>query len=59
LREAQGSAAPTGEQPLLQRAVGVIYRPESERLSHYFAADLAAQFDAVLFSSESSAVDPL
>src|SRR5437763_3460766 len=32
---------------LLERAIGVIYRPESERVSHYFGADLAAQFDGV------------
>lgn len=33
----------------LQRAVGVIYRPESERASHYFAAAPARQFDAWAF----------
>src|SRR5437773_1203666 len=32
----------------LERAIGVIYRPESERLSHYFRARLSDQFDAVL-----------
>ncbi len=45
--------------PLLERAVGVVYRPESERLSHYFTADLPQQFDAVLFFHESTAVTPL
>jgi len=34
--------------PGLERAIGVIYRPETERMSHYFHARLADQFDAVL-----------
>ena len=33
-------------EPRLERAIGVIYRPETERASHYFEADLADQFDA-------------
>ncbi len=33
--------------PLLERAIGVIYRPESEQASHYFKASLSSQFDAV------------
>jgi len=43
----------------LERAIGVIYRPETERLSHYFYARLADQFDAVLHFDETRAVDPL
>lgn len=43
----------------LERAIGVIYRPETERLSHYFHARIADQFDAVLHFDESSAVEPL
>jgi erythromycin esterase-like protein len=43
----------------LERAIGVIYRPESERASHYFHADLANQFDAVIHIDRSSAVRPL
>jgi erythromycin esterase-like protein len=43
----------------LERAIGVIYRPESERLSHYFRARLPAQFDAVLHVDETSALEPL
>ncbi|MBR0665497.1 hypothetical protein GXW71_14135 [Roseomonas hellenica] len=46
-------------QRLLERAIGVIYRPETERLSHYFHADLAGQFDAVLHFDETRAVEPL
>jgi len=43
----------------LERAIGVIYRPESERLSHYFRARLPEQFDAVLHIDETSALEPL
>jgi erythromycin esterase-like protein len=43
----------------LERAIGVIYRPETERLSHYFEADLARQFDAVLHFDQTTAVEPL
>ena len=45
--------------PRLERAIGVIYRPETERLSHYFHARLAEQFDAVLHFDETTAVEPL
>jgi erythromycin esterase-like protein len=43
----------------LERAIGVIYRPETERVSHYFHARLAAQFDAVLHIDETRALEPL
>jgi erythromycin esterase-like protein len=45
--------------PRLERAIGVIYRPETERLSHYFSARLPEQFDAVLHYDETRAVEPL
>ena len=45
--------------PRLERAIGVIYLPESERLSHYFHARLSDQFDAVLHFDETRAVEPL
>jgi erythromycin esterase-like protein len=45
--------------PLLERAIGVVYRPETERWSHYFEARLADQFDAVLHFDQSRAVEPL
>ena len=45
--------------PRLERAIGVIYRPESERLSHYFHARLSEQFDTVIHYSETHAVEPL
>lgn len=44
---------------LLERAIGVIYAPETERQSHYFYAHLAQQFDAVLHFDETTAVTPL
>lgn len=42
--------------PLLQRAIGVIYRPESERLSHYFFSRLPYQFDAMVHIDHTSAL---
>jgi len=45
--------------PRLERAIGVIYRPETERMSHYFHARLSDQFDAVLHFDETRAVEPL
>ncbi|WP_255762675.1 erythromycin esterase family protein [Halomonas alkalisoli] len=50
-------AAPLKE-PLWERAIGVIYRPESERISHYFKASVAQQFDAVFHVDETQAVEP-
>jgi erythromycin esterase-like protein len=47
------------ERPLLERAIGVVYRPDTERVSHYFRADLMAQFDAVLHIDGTRAVEPL
>ncbi len=44
---------------LLERAIGVVYRPETERLSHYFYAQLAKQFDAVVHCDKTSALEPL
>ena len=45
--------------PMLERAIGVIYRPETERVSHYFKAGLPQQFDAVIHFDRTSAVVPL
>lgn len=45
--------------PLLERAIGVIYRPETERVSHYFQARIADQFDAVVHLDQTTAVEPL
>jgi len=43
----------------LERAIGVIYRPDTERVSHYFKAQLPEQFDAVLHFDATRAVEPL
>ena len=43
----------------LERAIGVIYHPETERLSHYFDASLPNQFDEWIWFDETSAVHPL
>jgi erythromycin esterase-like protein/predicted phosphoribosyltransferase len=43
----------------LERAIGVVYRPETERISHYFLARLADQFDAVIHIDETHALEPL
>lgn len=45
--------------PRLERAIGVIYRPETELASHYFTANLPAQFDALFHFDETRAVEPL
>jgi len=47
------------KEPLLERAIGVIYRPETERGSHYFQACLSEQFDALYHLDETTAVEPL
>jgi erythromycin esterase-like protein len=57
LREAPARDALT--EPRLERAIGVIYRPQTERLSHYFRAELPRQFDAVIHFDETSALEPL
>jgi len=44
---------------LLERAIGVVYRPQTERMSHYFEAVLADQFDAWVWFEQSHAVNPL
>jgi erythromycin esterase-like protein len=43
----------------LERTVGVIYKPETERASHYFRARMADQFDAVIHIDTTSALTPL
>jgi protein-L-isoaspartate(D-aspartate) O-methyltransferase len=45
--------------PLLERAIGVIYRPESERASHYFEAVLPRQFDEYIWFDHTRAVTPI
>jgi erythromycin esterase-like protein len=45
--------------PRLERAIGVLYLPSTERASHYFRARLASQFDYVLHFDRTRAVEPL
>src|SRR5438874_4573041 len=52
-----GDQVPDGlRDPALERAIGVIYRPDTERASHYFWASLGRQFDVVLHFDETRAV---
>jgi erythromycin esterase-like protein len=50
---------PTLMTPRLERAIGVVYKPETERASHYFRARLADQFDAVIHVDRTNALNPL
>lgn len=45
--------------PMLERAIGVIYRPETERVSHYFEASLSEQFDGIIHFDKTRALEPL
>jgi erythromycin esterase-like protein len=45
--------------PLLERAIGVIYRPETERYSHYFYAAVSEQFDGLIHIDQTRALEPL
>jgi protein-L-isoaspartate(D-aspartate) O-methyltransferase len=46
-------------EPRLERAIGVIYRPETELVSHYFQASLPVQFDEWIWIDRTNAVEPL
>jgi len=54
-----GEALGALREPRLERAIGVIYRPATERASHYFSARIAEQFDAVVHLDRTRAVEPL
>ena len=54
-----GKAREALKAPMLERAIGVLYRPETEYQSHYFIATLPEQFDAVFHLDETSAVEPM
>lgn len=43
----------------LQRAIGVVYRPQTERISHYVFADVTRQFDALVHLDTTTALEPL
>ena len=55
----RGNLPETLRGPKLERAIGVIYPPDTERRGHYFHARLPDQFDAVLHFDETRAVEPL
>jgi erythromycin esterase-like protein len=57
----RGAGEALGElrEPMLERAIGVVYRPMTERYSHYFEARAASQFDAVVHIDRTRAVEPL
>ena len=57
LRDAATASALADER--LQRAIGVIYRPQTERWSHYFGARLPRQFDVYVHLDETNALRPL
>lgn len=52
-------AAEALRETMLERAIGVIYQPQTERASHYFVTSLAQQFDAVFHLDETAALEPL
>ena len=56
---AAGDAGRALREPRLERAIGVIYRPQTERQSHWFAANLSQQFDALIHIDHTRAVEPL
>jgi erythromycin esterase-like protein len=45
-------------QPMMERAIGVLYLPETERRSHYFDASISKQFDALIHLDHTRAVEP-
>jgi len=45
-------------EPRLQRAIGVVYRPDTERWSHYFESKISKQFDAVVHVDTTKALKP-
>ena len=56
---AGGEAAAALAEPRLERAIGVIYRPQTERQSHLFGASVTRQFDALVHLDRTRAVEPL
>jgi erythromycin esterase-like protein len=55
----RGPISATLDPPRLERAIGVVYRADTERRSHYFAASLPRQFDVVVHHDETRALEPL
>ncbi len=59
LNTAEADVQEALSRPRLERAIGVVYRPETELQSHYFEARLAQQFDAVIHLDGTHALEPL
>lgn len=59
LRAQTGELKDSLKNDRLERAVGVLYLPQTERSSHYFRARLSEQFDEIVWIDETSAVEPL
>jgi erythromycin esterase-like protein len=59
LRNTTGDLSVDLRHSRLQRAIGVIYRPQTERISHYFNTRLAAQFDTMIHLDLTRALEPL
>lgn len=59
LRKSAGAHRDALLKPHLERAIGVIYRPESEMASHYFEATLPEQFDEYIWFDQTKAVTPI
>ena len=55
----QGDLVLSMAEPRLERAIGVVYLPQTERESHYFEARMSKQFDAVIHIDASNALQPL
>ncbi len=56
---AAGDTGRALREPRLERAIGVIYRPQTERQSHWFAASATQQFDALVHIDHTRAIEPL
>jgi erythromycin esterase-like protein len=54
-----GEAVGALHEPRLQRAIGVVYRPQTERLSHYYHVRLPEQLDAIIHIDQTRALEPL
>jgi erythromycin esterase-like protein len=59
LRDATRKLRETLSEPRMERAIGVVYSPETEIQSHYFYADLPRQFDEYIWFDKTNAVTPL
>lgn len=55
----RGEAEEVLREAALERAIGVIYLPQTERVSHYFESSISAQFDAIFHLDETEALEPM